>query len=409
MGFHLQGSLARIVRHDFCTHTASVPRMSGQRKIVFIKSGRWSHSNEATRTVLTREFSDHQLIIVDVDIELLGRRLVNLMNWCHVWWHYGRDLTTRRRTFRECVYRTPWIYCTIRRWIKGRIQEHLSDLDFTLQTQSLYDASSDGVPHFVFTDHTHLANLDYPDFDPSLLFPHDWMDLERRIYAHAEVNFTMSQHVARSLIEQYDCPPARVKCVYAGSNTPVHPEATNPDRYRRKRILFNGLFWDRKGGPDLLAAFLIVLQRHPDARLIILGCHPPIDLPNCEVLGWRPLAEVPRCYADASVFCLPTRNEPFGIVIVEAMMHKLPIVSTTIGAVPDMVENATNGYLIRPGDVNALAEALIKLLDSPETCARFGEASLIRARERFTWEAAGGRMAEGIRAALSARRRASIG
>ena len=330
MSFHCQWVLARIGHNDSRTGTTDVRRMIGRGKIIFIKLGSWSHSNEATRAALAREFDDHQLITVDLDNELLGRRLVNLMNRCHVWWHYGRDLISNRRTFRECVYRTAWIYRAIRRWIKGRIQEHLADLDFTLQTQSLCDASSDGVPHFVFTDHTHLANLDYPDFDPSLLFPHDWMELERQIYARAEVNFTMSQHVARSIIEQYNCPPARVKCIYAGSNTPVHPGGTNPDRYRRKRILFNGLFWERKGGPDLLAAFRIVLQRHPDARLIILGCHPKTDLPNCEVLGWHPLAEVPRCYADASVFCLPTRNEPFGIVIVEAMMHKLPIVSTNI-------------------------------------------------------------------------------
>lgn len=378
--------------------------MSRPRKIVFIKQGRWSYSNEGTREALLREFPDHQLVILDVANELFRRSFAGLLNRWHVWRHYGLDLLRGRRTFQQCFYRTAWACRTIGRWVMKRMREHLPDTDFTLQTQSLFDACQAGTPHFVFTDHTHLVNLWYPDFDARMLFPGRWIELEKRIYARAELNFTMARHVARSLVDHYNCPPERVRCVYAGSNAPVIPTDVNLGRYRRKRILFNGLFWGRKGGPELVAAFQQVLREHPDARLVILGCNPPVDVPNCEVLGRRPLEEVPRHYAESSVFCLPTRNEPFGIAVVEAMLHQMPVVATSIGALPDMVEEGVNGHLVPVGDVEGLAAALSRLLGSPETCARFGEASRRRALERFTWEAAGRRMAEGIRSALSARR-----
>jgi glycosyltransferase involved in cell wall biosynthesis len=136
-----------------------------------------------------------------------------------------------------------------------------------------------------------------------------------------------------------------------------------------------------------------VLDVHPDARLTIVGCSPVVDVPNCEVVGKVTLEDLPSYYEQAAVFCLPSKREPFGIVFVEAMSHWLPIVATRLGAIPDMVQDGHNGYLVDPLDnVAQLAEALIALVGDPQHCRLFGERGHQLAAERYTWQQAGARM-----------------
>ena len=142
------------------------------------------------------------------------------------------------------------------RWMSRRARDWAlaNDFDWTIQIQSLFDARAPGTPHFVYTDHTHLANLDYPDFDPRALRCSGWLALERALYREARGVFTRSAHVTASLVDRYGCDPARVVCVGAGANAripslPVERSAEGQD------ILFVGVDWERKGGPDLLAAF----------------------------------------------------------------------------------------------------------------------------------------------------------
>jgi glycosyltransferase involved in cell wall biosynthesis len=206
--------------------------------------------------------------------------------------------------------------------------------------------------------------------------------------------------VRQSLLEQYGCPPERVQCVYFGSNAVRQPLAPDNAGYTNKTILFVGIDWQRKGGPELVAAFREVLRVHPDARLIIVGCSPKVEVPNCEVVGKIPLAAVSRYYAQASIFCLPTKLEPAGVAFIEALLSRLPIVATRLGAVPDFVEDGRSGCLVAPGDVGQLAEVLLFLLDRPETCRAFGERGLALALDRYRWEQVGRRLREGIQAAL---------
>jgi len=126
--------------------------------------------------------------------------------------------------------------------------------------------------------------------------------------------------------------------------------------------------------------------------LTIAGANPRLDLKNCTVLGRLALSEVGRRFARASVYCLPTRIEPFGVSIVEAMMHRLPVVASTVGAIPDLVQEGVTGHMVAPGDVELLAEKLSGLLQEPERCRRYGEAGFQRAAAQYTWSAVGARI-----------------
>ncbi len=143
-----------------------------------------------------------------------------------------------------------------------------------------------------------------------------------------------------------------------GVNVDIENISASIERYKNKIILFVGIDWERKGGPDLFEAFKEIVKKHPDAKLVIIGASPKIKNANCQVLGKIPLEKVPGYYKNAAVFCMPTKREPFGLVYLEAMLYKLPVVATNIGAIPDFIQNDKNGYLVEPGDVQGIISAI---------------------------------------------------
>jgi glycosyltransferase involved in cell wall biosynthesis len=100
-----------------------------------------------------------------------------------------------------------------------------------------------------------------------------------------------------------------------------------------------------------------------------------------ELAGERP--DVPRRLAAAGVFVLSSRSECMPISVLEAMAAGLPVVASAVGGLPEMVVEGETGYLVAPGDPDALAEALARLVADPEARRRMGEAGRRRARERF--------------------------
>jgi glycosyltransferase involved in cell wall biosynthesis len=207
----------------------------------------------------------------------------------------------------------------------------------------------------------------------------------------------MSSNISKSIIEDYSCSPGKVACVCCGSNVQVKEnEIFDNNRFSRKNILFVGLDWHRKGGPVLAEAFKTVVATYPDATLTVVGCKPRLDLPNCSVLGKIDLPEVKKYFNKASVFCLPTTNEPFGVVFLEAMAHKLPVVATNIGAIPDFIHEGKNGHLVDPNNSLQLSDALIKLLGSEEKCRTYGEYGSRLFWDRYTWEKTGLKLHDNI-------------
>lgn len=215
------------------------------------------------------------------------------------------------------------------------------------------------------------------------------------MFNDADMIFTCGSLVSYSLLNQYDIAKEKVHTVFAGSNVQGH-FVENKSKYASKNILFVGVDWERKGGPVLLKVFEKVLQQHNDASLTIVGCNPPgINLPNCIVVGQIQADKLAEYYNKAAVFCLPTLREPFGIVFIEAMHYKLPIVANNIGSVSDMVINDFNGYLVE-NDVDDYADKICNLFDDPEKCKRLGENGFELAESKFTWEHAGQTMEEQI-------------
>jgi glycosyltransferase involved in cell wall biosynthesis len=227
---------------------------------------------------------------------------------------------------------------------------------------------------------------------------------EQQAYEKAATVFTFSEAVRQAFIKQVGLSPERVVTTYAGPNLDL---SRIPDRSRLSRpeapptVLFIGREFERKGGDLLLQAFARVRARIPDARLLVVGPQAlTIPDPGVTNLGLlrkddpRDWAQLIAAYRSADVFCFPTRFEPFGIVILEAMLFGLPCIATRTGAIPEMIQEGETGYLVPSDDVDALVARLLVLLDDRELSRRLGEVGRKRADKIFTWQAVTANMVE---------------
>jgi len=349
--------------------------------------------------MLQNAFPEFEVDIIDVTTLLKKHPEVIAMNGLAAVRDYGQDIMRGYRSMGEAFWGTSYLFTETRRLIAQSLARRPNPYTFTFQLQSLVNAHAGKAIHFVYTDHTHLANLSYNHFNPRRLNDKAWLAEERRLYHEAELVFTRSSNISQSLVEQYGLPIDKAVCVYAGVNVRPKPVVDN-GRYARQHILFVGSDWERKGGPDLVQAFAEVQKQLPQAQLTIVGASPELTLPNCHVLGQIPVEDVSRYYQEASLFCLPTQLEPFGVAFIEAMAHRLPIVGTSVGAIPDFVREGYNGLLVEPNNIGALTEALLALLDDPQKCESYGENGYQLFQERYNWHRVGEKIRQNILGAL---------
>jgi glycosyltransferase involved in cell wall biosynthesis len=147
-----------------------------------------------------------------------------------------------------------------------------------------------------------------------------------------------------------------------------------------KTILFMGNLGRHKGVFDIVEAIPLVLDKHPDARFVFAGKEgkkgekTEIDQ-RCAELGLMEYVYFPglitgqeklKLFQQAMLFVLPSYIENLPYTLLEAMSVGLPIVTTPVGAIPEIIENGRNGFLIQPGDHRTLADRIVDLLDAPE-------------------------------------------
>jgi starch synthase len=239
-------------------------------------------------------------------------------------------------------------------------------------------------PAVVSTDTTNLVNayqLPYrvpgPGTAPSLRAA---MFLERRVFDAATFVVAQSEWAARQL-ERYGVPRERMRVIPFG--IAVGPLATARPEPRPPRVTFVGTTMGRKGGWTLLRAYREALAGR--CRLTLVTRDPVPPAPGVEVVNDASPGDgrVARLLAETSVFALPTEIDKSPYSVLEAMAAGVPVVSTTVGAIPEMVGDHVAGILVPPGDHRALAGAIATLLDDPERRRRMGAAARARVLERF--------------------------
>jgi glycosyltransferase involved in cell wall biosynthesis len=195
-------------------------------------------------------------------------------------------------------------------------------------------------------------------------------------------------------------PRAKVRTVYNGADVEFF-DSGRKHHPGPKRILHIGKYEQKKGQDVLLQAFRQLLNRGLDAQLTMIGATGPSMESvrrQANEFGDRVhmLTNVPHDRIrdflwDSDLFVLPSRAEPFGIVLVEAGAAGLPVVASRVGGIPEFLNHGRTALLVEPGDVQGLADAMARLLLDNEL-ANSLSGNWHHEAMRFTWR----RTAEGF-------------
>lgn len=160
-----------------------------------------------------------------------------------------------------------------------------------------------------------------------------------------------------------------------------------------KKILFSGTLYQGKGYADMIRAFAKIAYAYPDWSLVFAGngevqegrtlAHElGINSQVC-FLGWVNGEQKTKAFQDASIFCLPSYAEGFPMAVLDAWSYGLPVITTPVGGIPDVAKDGENMLLFSPGDIDALAICMERMISDAELRMRISRASLDFARTTF--------------------------
>lgn len=213
----------------------------------------------------------------------------------------------------------------------------------------------------------------------------------------------VSQHTADHLVRVEGAPAEKVRVIHNGIDFDrVRPSSSDARTRTRAElqmpdapvVLIAARLHPEKGYETLLAAFAIVVDRLPSAVLLVAGTGALEEhyralaashgvAGQIRFLGFR--RDLPDLMMAADVVVLPSRAEAFGLAVAEALYLGVPVVASRVGGLPEIVDDGVDGFLVTPGDAEALAGAILRLLGDPALRKTLGAAGRARIADRFSF------------------------
>ena len=242
---------------------------------------------------------------------------------------------------------------------------------------------------------------------------HSFVMMQKKVARTFPRVITVSDSAKRDIGKDFRIPEQRFRVIPNGINTDHFHPVAGIKREKNRIIVTNSSNTPLKGLYYLLLAVSKIAGNHP-IRLIVVGT------PNkngsvvklIKTLGIKDRVtftgridheEFVRQYARASLAVVPSVYEGFGLPAGEAMACKVPVISTTGGALPEVLGDA--GVLVPPADAEALAKAISDLLGDPDRGRRLGQAGYRRVQENFTWKRAAEKTIDAYQEAILDHRR----
>lgn len=212
--------------------------------------------------------------------------------------------------------------------------------------------------------------------------------LDKLAFDQATHIFCTSRYVKENLIQHYQIDPSKITVVGTGAG--IIKPYTGPKDYSNQKILFaaKGRFQD-KGGDLVLEAFSKIVKRLPNLQLSIVGQNDytrTIQHPNITTYGFVPVEKMQELFNTHSLFVMPALNEPWGLVYIEAMLCKMPIIGLNRNSFPELSDYGKCGIGLEKADSTQLAEVLHTLISDPGKLEKMGSHGQSYAMNTFTWE-----------------------
>lgn len=205
--------------------------------------------------------------------------------------------------------------------------------------------------------------------------------------------------------------------IHVGLPVDEFTRASPPPIDEDPRLLYIGRLVPEKGQTVLFEAVARLAERGRTVRLTLAGegeIRPRLEqlaaelgiADRVEFLGAVGQDDLHALYAGASVFCLPSFAEGVPVVLMEAMAMEVPVITTKIAGIPELVEDGRTGLLVAPGRADELADALERLLADPALAARLGRQGREKVVAEFDCERSAAQLYELFAAELDPRERA---
>lgn len=202
----------------------------------------------------------------------------------------------------------------------------------------------------------------------------------RHILELTDLNIVLGEGFAQLLRNK--APKAKIKVLHNAVDTYSY----NPYNKDARNILFLGVLCERKGVYDLLQAIkLLDPQIDKTIKLYLCGDGEMEKVKQMikelgishriAHLGWIVGEQKKLFMANAMVNVLPSYNEGLPMTILETMAYGIPNISTSIASIPEVLHNNENGFLVKPGDIDALAEVLKKIIENSSLREEFSQKS----------------------------------
>lgn len=259
-----------------------------------------------------------------------------------------------------------------------------------------------GPPFLAAAALLHARATDAPYVITAIHHP-DWTAARQaqyaRLYREADAVIALTAHEKRVLVESMGVREERVHVTGVGPVLAGEQSVHAVEAFRARHglagpyVLFVGRKVPHKGWDTMLAAAPRVLERFPRVSFVFVGEDDARSLarfasardPRVRNLGKVDLAEKTAALAGCEMLCLPSTSESFGGVFTEAWAFGKPVIAGDIPPVAEVVAHEADGLLV-PQDPQAVASAVLSLLERPEEARRMGEAGRRKVGERYGWD-----------------------
>ncbi len=216
----------------------------------------------------------------------------------------------------------------------------------------------------------------------------------------------VSDFTRRELLQYYKVREDKIRVIHNGVDTNKFQPASDKRKAKQElgfnpddiAILSVGRLYARKGLFTLIESMPAVVRRFPRAKFIISGKGQSNEMKKLEAhtqklgiidnivfTGYYPDRKLPRLYQAADVFAFSTFYENLPFAVLEALSTGLPVVTTNVGGIPEMIENGENGFLVQPFNSHELSDRILYYLEHPSAASKMALMARKVIEERFDW------------------------
>jgi glycosyltransferase involved in cell wall biosynthesis len=229
---------------------------------------------------------------------------------------------------------------------------------------------------------------------------------EEGMLAQAKKIIAVSHFTKWELTHYYKIPENKIRVIHNGVNTNKFKPNQNKRRVKAElgfnpddiAIVSVGRLYARKGLFTLIESMPAVVRQFGNVKFIISGKGQSDEIrklsahaeklgvkDNIVFTGYYPDRKLPKLYQAADVFAFSTFYEHHPFAVLEAMASGLPVVTTSVGGIPETIESGRNGFLVEPLNTKQFADKILYLLEHPDEAEEMGVKARQTVENRFAW------------------------